>query len=242
VNANGKKLLIVNADDFGLEHGVNRGVMRGFECGIVTSASLMVRGPAAVEAANYGRQHPQLSLGLHLDLGEWFYRDGAWLPRYEVVSLADASQVASELRRQLDSFRQLVGREPTHVDSHQHVHSREPVREVVLDAAAALNVPVRHCTQQVRYCGAFYGQTAEGHPIPGAIGVTSLIEILTTLPAGVTELACHPSEDGNLDSSYSGERPRELEALCHPRVRAAIDSLNIELCSFAQLSPQGKPR
>jgi predicted glycoside hydrolase/deacetylase ChbG (UPF0249 family) len=239
---NGKKYLIVNADDFGLDHGVNRGVMRGFDCGIVTSASLMVRGPAAVEAADYGRQHPELSLGLHLDLGEWLYRDGTWLPRYEVVSLADASQVAGELRRQLDSFRQLVGREPTHVDSHQHVHSREPVRAVVLGVAAALNVPLRHCTQRVRYCGAFYGQTTEGHPLPDAIGVTNLIKILSSLPAGITELACHPSELGDLDSTYSEERIRELETLCHPAVWDTIDSWGIELCSFGQLPSQGKPR
>jgi predicted glycoside hydrolase/deacetylase ChbG (UPF0249 family) len=49
------RYLIVNADDFGQSHGVNRGVIEAFENGIVTSASLMVRWPAAVEAAAYAR-------------------------------------------------------------------------------------------------------------------------------------------------------------------------------------------
>ncbi len=53
-----KRYLIVNADDFGLSEGVNRGIIRAHEQGIVTSASLMVRGAAAAEAARYARAAP----------------------------------------------------------------------------------------------------------------------------------------------------------------------------------------
>src|SRR5437764_14850027 len=75
--------LIVNADDFGRSPATNDGIIRGHEHGIVTSASLMVRWPAAVEAARYARRHPGLSLGLHVDLGEWAYLDGQWVLVYE---------------------------------------------------------------------------------------------------------------------------------------------------------------
>jgi len=54
--------LIVNADDFGQSAGVNAGVMATHQRGIVTSASLMVRSPAAAEAVAYARAHPSLSL------------------------------------------------------------------------------------------------------------------------------------------------------------------------------------
>jgi predicted glycoside hydrolase/deacetylase ChbG (UPF0249 family) len=77
--------LIVNADDFGQSAGVNRGVIAAHERGVVTSASLMVRWPAAEEAASYARQRPGMSLGLHVDLGEWTFREGSWTPLYEVV-------------------------------------------------------------------------------------------------------------------------------------------------------------
>lgn len=47
--------MIVNADDFGLSPGVNRGIIQAHEHGIVTSASLMVRRAAAYQAAQYAR-------------------------------------------------------------------------------------------------------------------------------------------------------------------------------------------
>src|SRR5262245_64423892 len=111
--------LIVNADDFGLSAGVNRGIIEAHERGIVTSASLMVRGSAAAAAAAYARAHPALSVGLHLDLGEWAWRDGGWVSVYEVVRADDARAVVAEAARQLAAFRRLVGLSPTHLDSHQ---------------------------------------------------------------------------------------------------------------------------
>ena len=72
------RLLIVNADDFGMSEDVNRGILKAHFEGIVTSASLMVRWPDAAEAADYGRKHPGLSVGLHFDTGEWTCRNGEW--------------------------------------------------------------------------------------------------------------------------------------------------------------------
>jgi len=229
------RYLIVNADDFGQSPGINRGIIEAHAQGVVTSASLMVRWPAAVEAAAYGRAHPALSLGLHVDLAEWAYRNDGWVPLYEVVPTHDRAAVAEEVSRQLVTFRRLVGRDPTHLDSHQHVHLREPVRTVLLESARALAVPLRHCSTTVCYCGDFYGQTAEGHPLPESIGVERLLHILATLQPGLTELGCHPGQGDDLDTMYSRERAQELSVLCDPRVQAAIVALGIELCSFGNL-------
>src|SRR5438034_11679377 len=79
-----KRYLIVNADDFGQSAGVNRGIIEAHKAGIVTSASLMVCWPAAVQAAAYARKHPALSLGLHFDFGEWIYHQDNWDNVYEV--------------------------------------------------------------------------------------------------------------------------------------------------------------
>jgi predicted glycoside hydrolase/deacetylase ChbG (UPF0249 family) len=226
------RCLIVNADDFGQTAGINRGIIAAHERGIVTSASLMVRWPAAAEAAAYCKGHPELSLGLHLDLGEWAFRDGSWVPRYEVVPLDDPAVVEHEVYRQLDHYRRLVGREPTHIDSHQHVHLREPVKSVVVRATRQAGAVLRHLDPEVRYCGDFYGQTEDGSPYPEGITVEALVRTLTALRHGVTELACHPSEVSEPDTMYGPERVSELQVLTDPRVRQAIAALGIKLCSF----------
>jgi predicted glycoside hydrolase/deacetylase ChbG (UPF0249 family) len=233
----GERLLIVNADDFGLSRGVNAGVIRAHERGIVTSASLMVRWSAAAEAAAYARASKSLSLGLHIDLGESTVEDGAWVPLYEVLAGEEPDAVEAEVRSQLQSFRDLVGRDPTHLDSHQHAHRSEPAAGAALrELARELGVPLRDDSSDVRYYGGFYGQAGPGEALPGAITVERLIEILRELPPGITELSCHPGEGRDIDSLYRDEREVEVSVLCDRRVRAAIESEGIALRSFSDLA------
>ena len=229
------KYLIVNADDFGQSSGVNGGIIRAHRCGIVTSASLMVRWPASAEASAYAREHPSLSLGLHVDLGEKVFRAGDWVPLYTVVPLQDTTVLRDEILSQLDVFHRLMGHGPSHLDSHQHVHLREPLRTILIEVAQQLGIPLRHYCPEIGYRGGFYGQTAEGAPLAGVISVDGLIHILETVPAGCTELGCHPADQCDLDTMYRQERLEELRVLCHPRVRAAITAMSIELRSFANL-------
>jgi predicted glycoside hydrolase/deacetylase ChbG (UPF0249 family) len=224
------RTLIVNADDFGRSDGVNRGVIQAHEEGIVTSASLMVRYPAAADAADYGRGSPRLSLGLHVDLGEWLYEHGTWTAVYEL------EQVDDEVERQLEAFRSLVRQDPTHLDSHQHLHRVEPVRSIMLETAQRLAVPLRSFSPCIRYCGSFYGQTGTGEPLQDAISVEALVALLRELPEGVTELGCHPGYADDLPSRYAAERAREVEVLCHQQVRAALAEERIELRSFRDAS------
>jgi chitin disaccharide deacetylase len=235
------KYLIVNADDFGQSSGVNRGIIKAYRCGIVTSASLMVRWPGAAEASAYAREHPSLSLGLHVDLGEKVFRAGDWVPLYAVVPMQDTTAIRDEISHQLDVFHHLMGHDPSHLDSHQHVHLREPVRTILIEVAQRLGIPLRQCAAEIGYRGSFYGQTAEGVPLPNVISVEGLIHILETLPAGFTELGCHPAEHCDLDTMYRLERLKELRVLCDPQVRTAITAMGIELCSFTSF-PNGHER
>jgi predicted glycoside hydrolase/deacetylase ChbG (UPF0249 family) len=226
------RYVIVNADDFGLSHGVNEGIIEAHERGILTSASLMVRKPAAAEAAQYGRAHSELSVGLHVDLCEWTYRDGNWLALYEVVPVTDPAAVEDEVQRQLRAFSVLTGQGPTHLDSHQHVHREEPARTILMREARRLNVPLRSFSKEIRYCGDFYGQGDKGYPYPEGISVEAMLNILQKLPPGITELGCHPGKGPEPDSMYDRERQIECETLCDARVRAAVKELRIELRSF----------
>ncbi len=233
---NSVRTLIVNADDFGQSPGVNRGVIRAREEGIVTSATLMVRWPSAEEAAAYARRHPELSVGLHLDLGEWQYLDGTWRARYEVVDTEDPEAVEAEVTRQIEAFRRLLDGDPTHLDSHQHVHRQDPARSALRRAGERLGVPVRSFSKAVRYRGDFYGQDGRGWPVRDAITVEALVSLVLALPDGVTEFGCHPGEPDGLDSTYSSERAIEVDTLCDPRVRSAVAEAGVRLCSFADVA------
>jgi predicted glycoside hydrolase/deacetylase ChbG (UPF0249 family) len=233
------RVLIVNADDFGRSPGVNEGIIRCHEQGILTSASLMVRWPEAEDAAAYARRS-SLGVGLHLDLGEWEYRDGEWRTVYEVVSKKTAEAVAHELAGQLERFERLVGRSPDHLDSHQHVHRDEPVRAAVLAAGERLGVPVREAAPEISYSGVFFGQDGRGYPVPEAITVEALVAAIEGLSPGVTELACHPATAPDHHSAYGQERVTEVEALCDPRVRSAVERSGVKLESFAGVAARGR--
>lgn len=215
--------LIVNADDFGRSTNVNRGIALAHERGIVTSTSLMVDWPAAQEAAVYAGDHPRLAIGLHLDLDRWSAGGGS------------RASVEREIERQLAAFQSLMRRAPTHLDSHHHVHRREPARAAAARAGSRLRIPVRECTAGIAYHGEFYGRSESGAPLPDAITLEALIAVIRELPSGTAELGCHPAAGPELDSSYAAERPLELAVLCDPRARAVALEQGIELCSFAEV-------
>ena len=226
------KYLIVNADDFGLSAGVNEGVAQTHERGILTSASLMVRWPEAEAAAAYARLHPRLSVGLHLDLGEWTFAEEEWRLAYEVVPLTNLAAVCEEVERQLDRFRALMGTEPTHLDSHQHVHLSEEIRDLCATVAARLRVPLRKVNTEIHYCGEFYGQSNKGYPYPEGISVPALVKLIANLPQGTTEMACHPALRADMAGMYRNERTVESATLCDPAVLKAIQDHQIKLRSF----------
>jgi len=231
--------LIVNADDFGLSAGVNRGVAKAHEQGILTSASLMVRAGHAAEAAAYAHAHPELSVGLHVDLGEWHYTGEHWIAAYEVVDTDDDAEVGAEVAGQVERFCALMGCEPTHLDAHQHAHRSEPAKTVVLEFGRRFGIPVRSFTPGLRYEGGFYGQSGKGEPWPEGITPDALCALLRALPPGATELGCHPAIDDESGSSYGAERTVETATLCDPRVRDALREEDIALRSYLNWAEDG---
>ena len=237
------KHLIVNADDFGLTAGINAGIVQAHLHGIVSSATLMVHGAAAEEAAAWARAHPALGLGLHIDLWEHVLRDGEWVRTYEHCA-GDAHAVQAEVERQLALFRKLLGRGPDHLDTHQHVHRLEPVGAVVCATAARLGLPLRD-HGGMRYVGGFYGQDGTGGPYPEGITPERLIELIDLVPDSanegeVTELSCHPglvaADDALGGTMYRIERNTEVRTLCDARVRARVARGDVRLGTFADFA------
>jgi hypothetical protein len=79
------KSLIINGDDFGISSATNRAILRAHREGVLTSASLMVNGAAFEEAVALAKEHPTLSVGLHLVL----VHGKSTLPQAEIPDLVN---------------------------------------------------------------------------------------------------------------------------------------------------------
>jgi hopanoid biosynthesis associated protein HpnK len=144
------KQLIVCADDFGLDIAVNEAVEEAHRYGILSSASLMVAGPAAADAVARAWRLPALRVGLHLVLV-----DGRpVLQRSEIPQLVRADgefdrnlaragvrffflpgirrQLAMEIQAQFEAFR-ATGLRLDHVNAHKHMHVHPTVAQLIVE-------------------------------------------------------------------------------------------------------------
>jgi predicted glycoside hydrolase/deacetylase ChbG (UPF0249 family) len=217
--------VIVNADDFGASAGTNRGIVECHTRGVLTSTSMMVTGAAVQEAVELSRAQPGLAVGLHWDVIGEDERE---------FDLDDHAAVKDEFAVQLERFHGLMGKGPTHVDSHRHMHLDESVRELFAELAAPLGVPLRG-DGQVRFVGNFYAQWEWGVTDLEHVSTRALEEILREeVGEGWTELSCHPGYvSDDYTPMYRHEREAELRTLTDPRIRTAIEELGITLESYA---------
>ena len=253
--------LIVNADDFGRGVGCTRGILAAHRDGIVTSTTCMVNLPWSEDAAQQARQAqqvdlPTLGIGLHLNFCYGAPLTGAAVPSLlaadgllmrdlpRLREQMQANDIEREARAQLARFWDLFHRNPTHLDSHQHVHGMPVAAPVVLALAQEIGCPMRASSPQ---------QAAQAHaagvptPLPVEVGffgaehlltVEALVTLLRSLPTGTSELMCHPgySDEALADSSYTTQREIELATLCDPAIRQVLIDERITLITFADLT------
>lgn len=148
----GRKRLIINADDMGLSRGITEGIIAAHWQGVVTSTSLLVNQPETDHAVEVLRQIPELGVGIHLNISE----GTPVLPPSKVPTLvtadghfhglsemarrlscwqASSTEIEAEFRAQIQRMKR-YGITPTHADCHHDLHLRPcallPFRRAVL--------------------------------------------------------------------------------------------------------------
>jgi len=248
------RTLIVNADDYGLTAGVSRGILDAHRRGIVTSTTLLVNRP--VDPALIDQLKASgMGVGLHMNLtlgppvapaqrvGSLLDGEGKFIrDAREAAQRARPDEARIELGMQIDEFRKIMGRFPTHLDSHHHVGRHEPILDLVLDFARAITVPVRTQDAEVRAAARKLALKTPDHFMgesgPDAYWSSErVLAHLRELPGGVTEFMTHPGyfDDDLAYSRYGRQRDTELAGLTDPAARALIEREGIRLIHFGNL-------
>jgi predicted glycoside hydrolase/deacetylase ChbG (UPF0249 family) len=250
--------LIVNADDFGYTERVTAGILRAHRDGIVTATTFMTNAPHTDGAAKLARATPSLDVGVHLvvsygrplsdvvNVRSLVDADGRFFRPKELLSRdIDRTEPLTEYRAQYEKARDLLGRDPTHLDTHHWVHDHPALEWAIGELARETDAAARIHSDEQRDRLRARGVRTPDHfarefQHEGKIGVEQLLDLFERLAKrkGITELMCHPGEadeDMAKKSGYARERSTELATLTDPRVRAAAKDLGITLATFTDV-------
>ena len=213
------RLLIINADDFGMCHSVNAAVMRALREGVATSTTLMVPCPWGRHGLRFLAEHPDIPFGVHLTvIAEWDdYRWGPLTTPEKVPSLVneeghfykfdempaflagvDLEELETEFRAQIETVL-AFGLRPTHLDWHcLRLEGWDAVSEVMLGLAVEYGLALRVVapSQIARVQGLGLPTNDSGFldsyqlDLAGKQG--RYVELLRRLPPGLSEWAVHP--------------------------------------------------
>lgn len=248
-----ERVLIVNADDFGLSKGQNYGIIEACKNGLVTSTTALVNGAAISHAAQLSRSVPELGIGMHfvLTLGEPLSampgltregRLGKWIWQMAEEDSLPLDEIAHELACQYSRFVELFGCEPTHIDSHHHVHMIAGIYPIVAAFAREKGVALRIDRQLAQRDGLAQdaarssdGFTSEfyGEAITEALFLQTLDDSIQRDEASL-EVMCHPAFVDNtiMGSAYCYPRLAELEVLTSASLKYAIAERGYRLGTY----------
>ena len=150
--------VIFSADDFGLSPEVNEGIERAHREGVLTTASLIVAGPAAADAVRRARRLPGLRVGLHLVVIEGraslppdripllvradrgFGRSQLGLGIRYFFQLPARRQLALEIAAQFRAFA-ATGLRLDHANAHKHMHLHPTVGALLIEEGVRHRLP-----------------------------------------------------------------------------------------------------
>ena len=151
------KKLIINADDFGLTGGINKGIILAHKKGILTSATLIPNMSGFEEAVTLAKENKTLGVGIHLNIirgkpvsdpqkvETLLNNKGNFLTIYPFLKKfisrkINIKEIEYEFSAQIEKVLK-EGIEITHFDSEKHIHSLPPIMKIVIKLAKEYRIP-----------------------------------------------------------------------------------------------------
>lgn len=258
--------LIIRIDDLGFNHASNVALRKVLDEGVVTSVSVLVNTPWFDEAAAILREHPEVSVGVHLALNsEWReYRWGPVLPVAEVPSLVDedghffgtrrdlignrpvVEEVAKELRAQVDlALRK--GLDISYVDYHMGAalavwEFQQEVEKLAQDYGLGISRYFGEVDAEPIYWAEPHEKTRRGIEIVDSLEAPGLYLMVVHPGMDFPEMSVLTDLNPHGPQDMSEHRQAETDMLCSPEFRAAIESRGITLVGYDELVAKGLDR
>jgi predicted glycoside hydrolase/deacetylase ChbG (UPF0249 family) len=150
------KKIIFNADDFGYCKSVNYAIIDSFKFGLLKSTTIMANMPGFEQAVKLYFENQKLDVGVHLTLtcGAPTTRASSLIvPEtglFKKISFydhgdfqIDESEVYDEFKSQIEKV-MAAGINPSHLDSHQHVHTMGVIKKITEKLATEYDIPIRN--------------------------------------------------------------------------------------------------
>lgn len=238
----GDKLLLVNADDYGLCHSVNKGIQQLLLDEIVSSATLMLPCAWARDGALWSARHPELDVGIHFTFtSEWdSYRWGPVNRQGRSASLvtaenyfpkdcktfeqaADPEQVKAELIAQIE-MALAMGMKPSHADNHMGslygLATGRNFLSIVLDVCASYGLPFRLPRYLLQRDGGIAPpELAEQAKLLAGLADSKgvvILDYLLGLPFHLQENETYDSLKSDMQTLLRGLLPGVSEIIIHP--------------------------
>lgn len=213
-----RKQIFLNADDFGVSPRANRNILFLISLGKIDRVGVMSRGKISMkEVAELEKS--EIKIDIHLDVLHAF--DGNRKKRKSALGRGleflwkifsgklTPKKVEDDWRKQIEEFREIFGKNPDGINSHEHVHFFPPFFKIALKLAQEYSIPY------VRFGSS---QTSFHKPVALILGQLRMLDrkmfkksnLITTeklvsldwiedvekflqhLPQGTMEIACHP--------------------------------------------------
>lgn len=225
------KKLIVNADDFGYNSKINQGIVHSHKNGVVTSTSMLVTKEGFEDAVTLAKDNPKLSIGLHLDLDEFFEIDHT---RGKIVGINqdkfNINEIEQEIKRQIESLLS-HNISPDHLTGHHHVHLVKEIFYIIVPIMKQYNIKSLRFNRKILYDQNLFSEFKQYLDDNNLIYPPHFIEGWywgnIDEPYTVAELMTHPGY-GELWREY------ELLASCDTRLKTYLREKNIQLITWTE--------